>query len=69
MNVLEQYFCFLPLSNLMARSEDLGMKLVQFIFGAELMQYMLLLRVAENLKMEIFNNCFFPLSVHAVVIS
>lgn len=35
------------------------MKLIQFLFGAEHMQYMMLLGVAANLKSEIFKLIFF----------
>lgn len=56
MKVLLQYFCFPALNDLMAKLEDLGMKGIQFLSGAEHMQYMMLLSVAANLKSEIFSS-------------
>lgn len=49
----------------MSKLEDLGIKLIQFLFGAEHMQYMMLLSVAANLKQEIFGSLIF--SVYAVI--
>jgi len=50
----------------MAKLENLRMKLIQFLYGAEHMQYMMLLSVAANLKREIFSSCSMTSSVHAI---
>lgn len=59
MKVLEQYFCFPAPNDLIAKLEDLGMKGIRFLPGAEHMPYMMLLSVTANLKSEIFSNWFF----------
>lgn len=48
--------CFPAQNDVMAKLEDMEMKLNLFLVEAEHMQYMVLLSVAANVEREIFNS-------------